>query len=278
MKRLTLASTGLALTMAMLLAALFVSGVLGGSDDGPSEGVSRDVPPAPARGDGASIVSEPAREDAGGGDAAGEGIAVHGNWRVTIYNSDGTLDEEHVFQNALRPQGGDALGRILSSQEWAAETGETNGAWTVVFGERDAFDLDLNLVPGIGPCSTDISNFTLNLSILGAIAGRDIFLSTGCALWWPDISSVLPTLASGVLDAPEAIADGVKISGSVEATQDGSINYVETWLVFSEPPPVAGGLPDLEGVAFTGTSVGPFDAQAGQTIQMEVEITFETAP
>jgi hypothetical protein len=279
MKRLTFASTGLALTMAMLLAALFVSGVFGGSDEAPSEGVSRDVPAAPAGRDGASAASERVPDATEGGDSAGEGIAVHGNWRVAIYNADGTLAEEYVFQNALRPQGGDALGRILSSQEWAAETGETDGTWTVVFGERDSLDLGGGgLIPGIGPCSTDISDATLNLSIVGAVAGRDLFLSTGCALWWPDVSSVLPTLTSGVLNPPEAIADGVRVSGSVEATQDGSIDYVETWLVFSEPPPVAGGLPTLEGFAFTGTGVGPFDAQAGQTIEMEVEITFETAP
>ena len=39
-----------------------------------------------------------------------EGIDVHGNWHVAIYNQDGTLDRQYAFENALRPGAGDFLG------------------------------------------------------------------------------------------------------------------------------------------------------------------------
>jgi hypothetical protein len=75
------------------------------------------------------------------------------------------------------------------------------------------------------------------------------------------------------------IDGGIRIEGAAVATQAGSIDYVETWLLVENGPPGGGlpPLPDLAMNAMTGTDVGPFEnIQAGQTIQVEVEITFAT--
>ena len=53
----------------------------------------------------------------GGGDTQAsavphEGIDVHGDWKVAIYNEDGSLDREYAFSNALRPGAGSLLGRL----------------------------------------------------------------------------------------------------------------------------------------------------------------------
>ena len=60
-------------------------------------------------------------------EAAGpsEGIQVHGDWTIDIYNEDGTLDQSVEFENALVEPGGDALIQLLlgagpvDGQSWA---------------------------------------------------------------------------------------------------------------------------------------------------------------
>ena len=44
-----------------------------------------------------------------------EGIQVHGQWVIEIYNEDGTLDQRHEFDNALNSNGANTIASVLSS-------------------------------------------------------------------------------------------------------------------------------------------------------------------
>lgn len=191
-----------------------------------------------------------------------EGIAVHGDWRISIYNTDGSLDREYVFANALRPGAGDVLGLMLAVDNPAAGGNAiTANSWVIVFGDSDT--VLPSPVPGVSPC-------TLDLSAGGpldplSIPGRKFLLTTGCALATGGGSGL-----SGTVTALP-IAGGVQLSGSATATQAGSIDYVETWLGANFESSL------IAGNAFTGTTVGPFpDIEAGQNIQIQVDITFSS--
>ena len=62
-----------------------------------------------------------------GPEAAGpnEGIQVHGDWTIDIYNEDGSLDRQVEFSNALTSQGAEDLAEIMSGQA-------TAGRWRIV--------------------------------------------------------------------------------------------------------------------------------------------------
>lgn len=61
-----------------------------------------------------------------------EGIAVHGDWTIEVYNEDGTLDERVEFENALHPEGAANLTGVLSGlfggvSYWAIGLGSATG-------------------------------------------------------------------------------------------------------------------------------------------------------
>ena len=64
----------------------------------------------------------------GASEAAGpsEGIQVHGDWTIDIYNADGTLEEHMEFSNALLPSGAAELVYLLSASHTSAP------AWQIV--------------------------------------------------------------------------------------------------------------------------------------------------
>ena len=173
-----------------------------------------------------------------------ESIEVHGDWRVTIYNEDGTLDREYVFANALLPSGAEAIAVMLGFEDGPAGGPWIASFWEVAFGE----------LSGTSPCNVDFSVPTIQP------AGRNLALAEGCLLQEDTDLTVSP------------IDGGARLAGSLSATQDGAIDYVETWLHLVNPTSGAG-----EAYAFTGTDVGPFtDITAGQTIDLAVELTFAT--
>ncbi len=189
--------------------------------------------------------------------AQAEGIAVHGNWKIAILDPDGTVDREYEFRNAFKDAGADALGALLGID---SPTAPSTIQWSVVFGETDILNPGGDPVAGVGPCSFD-------LDLLLSVQDRNALLGTGCFL-----SSPLAASDPGTARLTAMPMDGgVSLSGTVEATQAGSINYVETWLVVGELSTT------IIPAAFTGTGVGPFeDIVAGQSIQVTVEITFSS--
>lgn len=46
-----------------------------------------------------------------------EGIAVHGDWTIEVYDADGTLDERVEFENALQPSGAESLVQLLAGTQ-----------------------------------------------------------------------------------------------------------------------------------------------------------------
>ena len=61
-----------------------------------------------------------------------EGIAVHGDWTIAIYDADGTLDETVTFSNALHPEGAANITGVLSGEfggvsYWAIGLGSAAG-------------------------------------------------------------------------------------------------------------------------------------------------------
>lgn len=270
MKRLGIAAVGLAAAL-FVAAALAVVGAFGGGST--AEETVAHQEQAPDINAGGSGEREAARD----ADGAGENIGVRGNWHVAIYNADGSLDEEHRFQNALRPNGGDALGLLLNpAWNWGGSDGIGNVG--IAFGQLDIPNPLGDPVLGVGPCALDITDNAIAIAVqnfYSPVRGRNLLLSSGCLLW-TTVTAVSLFPATGPLNEPEGIPGGVRLSGSVTAEQGGSINYVETWLggfsVVTDPDF------DLELYAFTGTSVGPFDVTAGQSVVMTVEITFTTAP
>lgn len=174
-----------------------------------------------------------------------ESIDVHGDWKVAIYNADGSLDREYAFSNALLSNAGEALGIALSP---APPTNNRRINWILAFGDLTE--------PRQSPCAIGIGD---------PINGSN----------WPSGSVDLCFLDSRFGTPPdlsvESIDDGLRLSGSVEAAKSGTIDYVESWMVMSRDD----GTTSTFG--FTGTEVGPFeDVQDGQIIQIEVEITFST--
>lgn len=71
-----------------------------------------------------------AEPEAGG---PSEGIQVHGDWVIDVYNQDGSLDHHVEFENALTPAGGEDLARVLAGLQ-------TVGDW------------EIEIQGDVGPC------------------------------------------------------------------------------------------------------------------------------
>jgi hypothetical protein len=189
-----------------------------------------------------------------------EGIDVHGDWKIAVYNQDGSLDEEYTFSNALGPAAGSLLGLLL-----AIDTPDFDGApatatqWLVLIGELDAG------TPGASPCDIPPNG------VLGPIPDHDPALSRVCALVTGGTRSVPGQDA--IVATP--IEGGVRLAGSVQATRAGTVDFVETALRVRAPVPGGGLAAFLD--LFTATGVGPFEnIEVGQIIQVQVDITFQT--
>jgi hypothetical protein len=61
--------------------------------------------------------------------AQGDSIKVHGAWTIELRNPDGTVAARHQFNNALVPQGGGFLARLLGGTQTVTE-------WAVTLSSR----------------------------------------------------------------------------------------------------------------------------------------------
>jgi hypothetical protein len=173
-----------------------------------------------------------------------EGIDVHGNWHVSIYNQDGTLDREYAFENALQPTGSEVLGLLLTP---TTPTTRLPGGWTLALGQVAD--------PGLSPCNTGFG---------GAFVGQNAQLVRACFVSFGDQATPLTV---------EPLSNGLRLSGNVTALiDDSTIDYVESFAHVVNPQDGS-----YVAYAFTGTDVGPFEnIAAGQIIQVQVDITFDT--
>lgn len=175
-------------------------------------------------------------------DAAGpnEGIQVHGDWTIDVYNPDGSLDQHREFSNEMT-SGAVALSLLLGG-ELAAGAGNRPyvSDWSIGFG------VGTPAPESVSPCDTAIS-FSDNPDF-----------NFGCAI-------APATVTRG------ADSDSLTLSGSAQVTQDGSINWVETLVGGGGAGGSSGG---LWFTSFTGTQITEQSVSAGQTVQVEVEISF----
>lgn len=188
-------------------------------------------------------------------EAAGptEGIQVHGDWTIDVYNPDGSLDEHHEFSNALT-DGGQALAAILTRQ-W------NTGVWRVALLKPNnaAFDW---------PCVNTIGN-----------PGNCVINEDG-----PDSSDVSTNLVVSPAEsvAGSGINDAVLLSGSIAASNDGDIGIVTTDLrvcADGQAPSssCAGNTYSFTEKVFVDAATGaidPIPVSSGQVIAVEVLISF----
>lgn len=170
-----------------------------------------------------------------------EGIQVHGDWTIDIYNEDGTLDERVEFSNDLTQEGRRVLAEALNV---SADMGDPR---TLVLGAISTVD---SLDPA--PCSDPYPPFD------NAFEPTDpAFVSGACQV----------VGQSEVGSAPDY---PFVVSGSVVAEQSGTIDFVEfvDLVVYDDG-------------AFNGAVTRnilqpplPVSVEAGQQIQVQIAVTF----
>lgn len=179
----------------------------------------------------------------GGGSVEGsgvsDGIGVHGAWTIDIINPDGSLDQHIEFENALLEEGVQALVELLARAQ-------TTGPWMI----------SLENASGTPPCPSFLGCEIVEPSWNGASDSTDLTV--------------------------EAFAGSVfRMTGSVVATQDGEVRSVSTWndscVSSIAPADCSGGTVDI----FTSKALDPADfvsVVTGQTVQVQVDISFEALP
>lgn len=176
-----------------------------------------------------------------------EGIEVHGDWTIDIYNEDGTLDRHVEFSNDLGPESGLLIGSILTQAE-------TPGLWSIV----------LRTEPGSEICQS---------------APQGQLTPAPCVVLEPEDLLQPGPSRFFTLDVGLAKSGSIALAGNVEASLDGAISSVETNLGYCSRSVVAaecqvstkGG---LTASTMTATSIEPVPVLAGQVVQVQVDISF----
>jgi hypothetical protein len=183
-------------------------------------------------------------------DASGpnEGIAVHGDWTIAIYDPDGGLDRHHEFSNAFVPSGAALLAGILGDEAYP-------GTWLVEMHGQDE-----------QPCVSSTGE------------------PSACAILQP---TPLLEQALGEGDSSRSLnlevdvdVDQLILSGSHVASADGQISEVWTLVQTCDVPLGAVECTETQPTlmtmftrrALTGEDV--VEVSAGQSIQVEVVISF----
>jgi len=136
-----------------------------------------------------------------------EGIKVHGQWTIEVFDPDGKLAAHREFENALTPEGANQLVKVLGRQREVRE-------WRVSFGElttiTSATGTD-TFVGELGPClSSNSSPIQCNL---------DEFTDFG--------SNSFDTLKMRV-PTVDANANKLELTGFAIIQRDGKIEWVST--------------------------------------------------
>lgn len=167
-----------------------------------------------------------------------EGIAVHGDWTIEVYEPDGSLDERIEFENALVEDGEEALASILARAE-------TPQYWRIAYGYDET-----SWPERVGPCG---SNYCWLTEPGNGWAG----------------AGVSETLSVDVVDR------AVVLRGSATAIVDGWIGQVGTRLEVCNAGGC--GVERAMTFRMVGDENGAvFRIDTGQTIQVEVVISFTT--
>jgi hypothetical protein len=175
-----------------------------------------------------------------------EGVQVHGDWVIDVYNPDGTLNQHREFSNSL--ESGDAL------VDWAAHVGSV-GPWSV-----SLFSADQSTYPCVSTTSQPTACTMIEAFNPGA----------------PDS----PSLSSTLVVSAEADNYGflhLFLRGSHTASATGEISHVQTNASVCGPDEVFPDISCAQGHTdtFTATDLDtPIPVTEGQMIQVEVQISF----
>lgn len=187
---------------------------------------------------------------AGAQEAAGprEGIKVHGHWIIEVKNPDGTRAQYREFDNALLPQGGEALSNILAAQL-------VPSTWFVWVGSDVSTTHPCTLVAASVPCAS-----TTPIGAQGAVA----------TAYFPTLTTAAPTTGPN--------AGKLVLSGSVTSTyaQPSNIGYVQTRIRMCPASQLAGAAcPGSLEKFFSQAAVSPaIPIVPGQIIQITVIFSF----
>jgi hypothetical protein len=182
-------------------------------------------------------------------EAAGpsEGIQVHGDWTIEVYNEDGSLDRSVAFKNAF--QGETAMTTWLSH-------GSTVGPWSINMYSavnedwpcvnNDGVKSACNIMEQFDPPQTDTAHTTFTLSVTTDDRG-------------------------GAIGADDSLVLG----GAITASSTGEISIVQTTAAMCSIddvwPACSGGSTDT----FTYKELdAPIPVTEGQLIDVEVVISF----
>lgn len=227
--------------------------------------------------------------------AGGEGIKVHGHWKLVVHDAGGKLVSTREFDNSLlTPSAGDwLLATLLLGKSVAADWGialcpQSGGTWNN--GTQAPGFYEFCTTAGPVPIAVLVQN--ANGPVESEVA-FDNSCGSGCV---PGLQALLtgsPNLGNRI---------GISLTGSYTATQNVAVNAVQTVTAFcstdvnaSNPanPPNSnvtsqtcltlstsntlppGGNSQLTSTPFTGTAVSPPQAlTVGQVLTVTVTISF----
>ncbi|MCR9186267.1 MAG: hypothetical protein NXH81_12785 [Halieaceae bacterium] len=117
-------------------------------------------------------------------DAARQGITVHGNWTITVSDSEGREVSTRHFRNALLPSGEFLLVRLLT---FGSEIDNSLSSWRILVGTSGTVDsAECNALTGL-PIPVDIgfdlatrASLTLNDARTAFTLERDLKLPATC--------------------------------------------------------------------------------------------------
>lgn len=201
------------------------------------------------------------------GDGPAEGIQVHGHWIVDVYNSDGSLDKRHEFDNRLTAPGIQFLGEFLASGASRVDdqgvVEPLNVIWDIFLRTEDTLCPD-GQVPFGGSC------FDLSTSWNEFCPPNTVFYAGACF----DNLGVFDA-GMGAFFSPASdlmIISREFVSGEDLPSEPLTIFGVET-VVFPIPESVT----ETDVTVFTRADLSdPIPVAPGQDVDVRVEISFAT--
>ncbi len=231
-------------------------------------GVSAFAPSRPA-----GLLTSPAGALAAshqnGAASVNQGLKMHGHWIIDIKNPDGTLAHHHEFENSIQYDGQNYLIGLMSGYGAA-------GPWEIYF-------TNVGATTAGSPCNTGTYPYCAIVYSTTTMPGQ-----YACSLY---------TCAGGLTITPTfGVGPTLKLSGSITATQTGSVGFVgtgmnacgQTGVAFGAYPtaistvspatcytsPYGGPTNDFGGTATSTTLGTPISVAGGQIIQVTVVLSF----
>ncbi len=239
--------------------------------------------PAPAM---QAATAKPAAESAAP-KGESEGIKVHGHWTIEVRNPDGKVVTHREFENALSPGFAvPTVGQAASGEAFlsALHTGQVVSPvpWGIFLEGPSGLGSGTN-----APCVVTVLSISPGACLIFQNSTNSTYASFVCSATPQPAGTSCNLAASPLGTAPNFT--GFQLTGSVIATQSGSVNFVATGDFGlcgggAQPAPNCAFPSGSNIAAFTGraldgnTAAGdpnPVPVTTGQTIAVTVTISFQ---